>query len=91
MKRAEKTEISLSLDLIAGQAEELHARLFEAFPAHAATFQKIAAHCRNLNTCLRVHDTLPEKKPGPALVEAAKAATELQRGFQKITRLIPKG
>lgn len=90
MNRRERADLEQDLALIRAKAEELHAKLFDAFPAHAARMRKIASYTGELSTCLRVHGTLPDPKPGAPLVEAAKAATQLTRDVQKIARLIPR-
>jgi hypothetical protein len=68
----------------------MHAILFDQFPEHARRFSKIAQYTGELATCLRVHDTLPEARRAPPLVEAAKVATRLHREVNNISRLIPK-
>lgn len=90
MKARERLEIELKLSVLRSEAEELHALLFDGYPAQARRFQKIAQYAGELHTCLRVHQTLPDVKKTPPLIEAAKVATRLSREVNNISRLIPK-
>lgn len=83
-------EIEQALSSLATQAEDIGARLFEAYPRQARVFQKFAAYCRSSGNCLRVYGSLPEAKAGPPLVQAAKVLTSIQREVSRVNALWPR-
>ncbi len=83
-------KVELKLTSIAQLAEDLSAELYSESPNVARKFGKIAAYCRKIATCVRLHGQVPIGQDSNPVAKTVRYLGHIANGVKTIADQLPR-